>query len=146
MTTEKTTKTAGFSDAERAAMKERAAELRAQKGGRKKANGLEDLLASIEKMPDEDRVLAERIHAIVTDVAPELEAKTWYGQPAWAKDGKVVCFFHSAAKYETRYATFGFNDVEEIESGSMWPTSFSLTAIGDAEAKEIAALVRKLVD
>lgn len=139
-----TKKTSGFTDAERAAMKERAEELRAEKGGKKKADGLKDLLKKIEEMPDDDRVLAERIHAIVTEVAPDLEAKTWYGQPAWAKDGKVVCFFQGAAKFETRYATFGFNDVEELESGSMWPTSFAVTAVGDAEAKKIKALVRKV--
>lgn len=140
-TTKKTT--AGFTDAERAAMKERAEELRAEKGGKKKADGLADLLAKIAEMPDDDRVLAERIHAIVTDVAPQLEAKTWYGQPAWAKDGKVVCFFQGAAKFETRFATFGFNDVEELESGPMWPTAFAVTAIGDAETRKISTLVRK---
>lgn len=138
--------TSGFTAAERAAMKERAAELRAEKGGRKKADGLDDLLAKIAEMPKGDREIAERIHAIVTEVAPQLDAKTWYGQPAWANaDGKVVVFFQSAATFDTRYANLGFNDVAALDDGTMWPTSFAVTGLAEADVRKIRSLVRKAV-
>ena len=137
--------TGGFSDVERAAMKERAAELRAEKGGKKAAAALDDLLKSIAAMPDDQRVIAERIHLIVTEVAPDLRPKTWYGQPAWTNaDGKVVVFFHSAAKYGTRYNTLGFEEASHLDQGVMWPTSFAITGPLDADAeKRIAELVRR---
>lgn len=135
----------GFSATERAAMKERAEELRAEKGGKKAAAGLEDVLASIEAMPDDQRATAERIHAIVTEVAPHLAPKTWYGQPAWATPaGKVVVFFHSAAKYGTRYNSLGFDEAAQLDDGVMWPTAFAITGpLAAAEEKKIAALVRR---
>jgi uncharacterized protein YdhG (YjbR/CyaY superfamily) len=132
----------GFSAEERAAMKERARELKAEKN---KADGESDLLAKIAEMPKADRVMAERLHAIVKDTAPELTPKTWYGMPAYARDGKVVCFFQSAAKFKARYATFGFNDTAKLDDGAMWPTSFALQELGDAEEKKIRALVKKAV-
>jgi uncharacterized protein YdhG (YjbR/CyaY superfamily) len=132
----------GFSAEERAAMKERARELKAEKN---KADGESDLLAKIAEMPKADRVMAERLHAIVKDTAPELAPKTWYGMPAYARDGKVVCFFQSAAKFKARYATFGFNDTAKLDDGAMWPTSFALQELGDAEEKKIRALVKKAV-
>ena len=132
----------GFTAEERAAMKERARELKAEKN---KADGESDLLAKIAEMPKADRVMAERLHAIVKDVAPELSPKTWYGMPAYDKDGKIVCFFQSAAKFKARYATFGFNDKAKLDDGAMWPTSFALKELGDAEEKKIRALVKKAV-
>lgn len=138
--------TAGFTAEERAAMQERARELKAEgRGGVKAAKALEDLLEKIAEMPDGDRVLAERVHAIITDVAPALAPKTWYGMPAWARDGKVLCFFQAAAKFGTRYATLGFNDVATLDDGAMWPTAFALTAITPAEEERIADLVRRAV-
>ena len=134
--------TAGFSPEERAAMKERARELKAEKN---KADGESDLLAKIAEMPKADRVMAERLHAIVKDVAPELSPKTWYGMPAYAKDGKIVCYFQSAAKFKARYATFGFNDTAKLDDGAMWPTSYALRELSDAEEKKIRALVKKAV-
>jgi uncharacterized protein YdhG (YjbR/CyaY superfamily) len=131
--------TESFTAEERAAIKERAKETR------RKVNGETDLLEKIAEMDDGDRAMAERIHAIVTDVAPGLEPKTWYGQPAWAKDGKVVVFFQAASKFKTRYATLGFNDVAAIDDGSMWPTAFALTALTAADEKRIGELVRKAV-
>jgi uncharacterized protein YdhG (YjbR/CyaY superfamily) len=135
----------GFSEVERAAMKERAAELRAEKGGKKAAAALEEVLKSIAAMPDDQRVIAERVHAIVTDVAPALAPKTWYGQPAWANaDGKVVVFFHSAAKYGTRYNTLGFEEASQLDDGVMWPTAYAITGpLGAAEEEHIAQLVSK---
>jgi uncharacterized protein YdhG (YjbR/CyaY superfamily) len=137
-----------FTDEERAAMKERVAELEteARRGSRgSKADGESDLLAKIAEMPKPDRVLAERLHAIVKESAPELAPRTWYGMPAYAKDGKVVCFFQSAAKFKSRYATFGFNDTAQLDDGAMWPTSFALEELTDAEEKKIRALVKKAV-
>jgi uncharacterized protein YdhG (YjbR/CyaY superfamily) len=135
----------GFSDAELTAIKERAAELRAEKGGKKAASGLEDLMKSIRAMPDDQRVIAERVLVIVTEVAPELVPRTWYGQPAWANaDGKVVVFFHSAAKYDTRYNTLGFEEASHLDDGVMWPTSYAITGpLGVAEERQITKLVRK---
>jgi uncharacterized protein YdhG (YjbR/CyaY superfamily) len=130
-----------FTAEERAAMKERARELKAAKG---KAEGESDLLAKIAEMPKADRVMAERLHAIVTSSAPELAPKTWYGMPAYAnKDGKIVCFFRNASKFKDRYATFGFNDATNLDEGSMWPTSYALTGLTAADEKKIAALVKK---
>jgi uncharacterized protein YdhG (YjbR/CyaY superfamily) len=126
----------GFTAQERAAMKERAKE------SRKKANGEADLLTKIAEMDDADRVMAERIHAIVTQAAPELTPKTWYGQPAYAKDGKVVVFFQAASKFTTRYATLGFTDEAHLDDGTMWPTAFALTRLTAADEHRIAELVR----
>jgi uncharacterized protein YdhG (YjbR/CyaY superfamily) len=141
---ETTKKTEGFTDAERAAMKARAEELKAEgRKGAKKADDLEALLAKVAELPDEDRALAERIHAIVTTVAPGLDPKTWYGMPAYARDGKVVCFFKPASKFGQRYSTFGFEDAARLDDGSMWVTSFAVTALGEAEVARIEALVKK---
>jgi len=132
-----------FSAEERAAMKERARELKAQKS---REAGESDLLDKIAEMPATDRRMAERIHAIVTATAPGLAPKTWYGMPAYADgDGKVVCFFKSADKFKERYATFGFNEPAKIDEGSMWATSFALTKLTPADEKKIAALVKKAV-
>jgi uncharacterized protein YdhG (YjbR/CyaY superfamily) len=133
----------GFTAEERAAMRERAKELKAE--GRK-ADGEKDLLAKIREMKGSDRAMAERLHAIVKDSAPGLSPKTWYGMPAYAdKDGKVVCFFQSAAKFKSRYATFGFSDQANLDKGAMWPTSYALTELSAADEKKIAALVKKAV-
>jgi uncharacterized protein YdhG (YjbR/CyaY superfamily) len=139
--TKKGTTSEGFSAEERAAMKERAKETRGKKSG----DGEADLLQKIAEMGDADRAMAERIHAVITEAAPDLEPKTWYGQPAYAKDGKVVVFFQAASKFKTRYATLGFNDVAKIDDGTMWPTSFALTSLTAADEKKIAALVTKAV-
>jgi uncharacterized protein YdhG (YjbR/CyaY superfamily) len=135
----------GFSDIERAAIKERAAELRAERGGKKAADALEDLLTSILAMPDDQRIIAERVHVIVTEVAPGLRPKTWYGQPAWTNAaGKVVVFFHSAAKYGTRYNTLGFDEAARLDDGVMWATSYAITGpLTAAEEMRIAELVKK---
>ena len=139
-----TTKNSGFTEAERAAMKARAEELKAEgKKGAKKADDLETLLAKVAEMPDDERVMAERIHAIVTRVAPHLDPKTWYGMPAWARDGKVVCFFKPASKFGQRYSTLGFEDAARLDDGDMWVTSYALLAVGDAEAARIEQLVEQ---
>lgn len=135
-------KSAGFSDFEKAAMKERAAELKAEA---KRADGEKALLAKIAEMPQPDRALAEGVHAIVMATAPDLAPKTWYGMPAYARDGKVVCFFQSAAKYESRYCTFGFQDAANVDEGSMWPTTFALTKLTASNEARIRALVKKAV-
>ena len=127
---------------ERAAMKERARELKASKN---RAEGEADLLAKIAEMKGSDRTMAKRIHAIVTATAPGLSPKTWYGMPAYARDGKVVCFFQSAQKFKTRYATLGFSDRANLDDGDMWPTAFALKAWTAAEEARIAALVKKAV-
>lgn len=137
--------TNGFTAEERAAMKERAKEVKAGSRKGKKANGEKDVLDKIAEMPESDRAMAERIHEIVKASAPELSPKTWYGMPAYAKDGKVVCFFQSADKFKARYATFGFNDTANLDDGTMWPTSFALTELTDAAATRIAELVKKAV-
>lgn len=131
----------GFTAEERAAMKERAQELR--RGD--KADGESALLAKIAEMPEPDRGMAKRLHAIITASAPALSPRTWYGMPAYAKEGKVVCFFQSAAKFKARYATFGFTDQANLDDGVMWPTSFALTKLTPAEERKIAALVKKAV-
>jgi uncharacterized protein YdhG (YjbR/CyaY superfamily) len=135
----------GFTEEERAAMKERATELKAasRPRGGKKADGESDLLAKIAEMPEPDRVMAERIHAIVKANAPSLSPKTWYGMPAYAKDGKIICFFTPAAKFKSRYASFGFNEDANLDDGVMWPTAWALTKLTAAEEKKIAALVKK---
>ncbi|HSL33967.1 MAG TPA: DUF1801 domain-containing protein [Candidatus Limnocylindrales bacterium] len=140
--------TAVFTDEERAAMKERAKEQKAaaRRGkGAGKADGERDVLAKIAEMPDSDRVMAERIHAIVKANAPDLTPKTWYGMPAYARDGKIVCFFQSADKFKARYATFGFDQEANLDEGTMWPTSFALTELTAADEATIAALVKKAV-
>jgi uncharacterized protein YdhG (YjbR/CyaY superfamily) len=131
-----------FTAEERAAMRERAREVKAEA---EKADGESALLAKIAEMPTADRDLAARLHAIVTAAAPDLAPKTWYGMPAYAKDGKIVCFFRSAAKFKDRYATFGFNDAANLDEGVMWPTSFALKELSAAEEARIAALVKKAV-
>jgi uncharacterized protein YdhG (YjbR/CyaY superfamily) len=138
----------GFTDDERAAMKERTRELKAEahRGPRAdQADGESEVLAKIAEMPKPDRAMAERLHAIVKASAPDLSPKTWYGMPAYAKDGKVVCFFQSAQKFKSRYATFGFSDQANLDEGAMWPTAFALKELTtDAEAR-IGALVKKAV-
>ena len=143
--TKRTTRKAskGFTAEERAAMKERAGELKAARAG--KADGESDVLAKIAEMPEKDRAMAERLHAIVKASAPALSPRTWYGMPAYAKDGNVVCFFQNARKFKTRYATFGFSDKANLDEGAMWPTSFALKELTAAEEKRIAALVKKAV-
>ena len=139
----------GFTDEERAAMKERAREVKAEarRGPRaKKADGESDVLAKIAEMPKPDRAVAERIHAIVKASAPALSPRTWYGMPAYAnEDGKVVCYFTAASKFKERYATFGFNAVANLDDGNMWPTSFALKELTAAEEARIGALVKKAV-
>jgi uncharacterized protein YdhG (YjbR/CyaY superfamily) len=135
----------GWTDAERAAMKERAKEMKAESGRGRKADGESDVLAKIAEMPEPDRSMAERLHAIVKASAPALSPKTWYGMPAYAKDGKVVCFFQSADKFKARYATFGFNDTANLDEGAMWPTSFALNELTATVEAKIAALVKKAV-
>ena len=127
---------------ERAAMKERARELKASKN---RAEGEKDLLAKIAEMKGSDRAMAKRLHEIVTATAPDLWPRTWYGMPAYAKDGKVLCFFQSAQKFSSRYATFGFSDEANLDKGAMWPTSFALTELTAADEAKIAALVKKAV-
>ena len=137
-----------FTDEERAAMKDRAQEMRAaaRRGPRaSKADGESDVLAKIAEMPEPDRVMAERLHAIVKASAPALSPRTWYGMPAYAKDGNVVCFFQSAQKFKTRYATLGFSDKANFDEGAMWPTAFALKQLSaDVEAR-VGALVKKAV-
>jgi uncharacterized protein YdhG (YjbR/CyaY superfamily) len=138
----------GFTDEERAAMKARAKELKtsARRGPRAaKADGESDVLARIAEMPESDRVMAERVHAIVTASAPALSPRTWYGMPAYAKDGNVLCFFRSAAKFKTRYATFGFSDKANLDEGGMWPTDFALKELTAEVEARIGALVKKAV-
>jgi len=138
----------GFTAEERAAMRERAQELKAAtrrgpRGG--KADGESDVLAKIAEMPERDRAMAERLHALIKASAPALSPRTWYGMPAYAKDGKVVCFFQSAHKFKARYATFGFSDKANLDEGAMWPTSFALKELTAAQEKKIGALVKKAV-
>jgi uncharacterized protein YdhG (YjbR/CyaY superfamily) len=129
-----------WTDEERAAMKQRARELKAGK-----ADGESDVLAKIAELPEPDRSMAERIHAVVKVAAPDLSPKTWYGMPGYAKDGKVLCFFTPASKFKERYATFGFNATANLDEGTMWPTSFALTELTAADEARIAELVKKAV-
>jgi uncharacterized protein YdhG (YjbR/CyaY superfamily) len=136
----------GFSDAEKAAMKERARELKAEaRASKSRAEGERALLEKVAEMSEPDRSLAERVHALVTENAPELMPRTWYGMPAYARDGKVVCFFQAAEKFESRYATFGFSDRANLDDGAMWPTSFALTELTAEGEARLAALVRAAV-
>jgi uncharacterized protein YdhG (YjbR/CyaY superfamily) len=136
----------GFTDEERAAMRERAQELKAEaRANKDREAGEKAVLEKIAEMPEPDRSMAERLHAIVKASAPSLLPKTWYGMPAYAKDGKVVCFFQSAQKFNSRYATFGFNDTANLDEGAMWPTSFALKELTTAEEARISELVKKAV-
>jgi uncharacterized protein YdhG (YjbR/CyaY superfamily) len=136
-------KSEGFTTEERAAIKERAQEVKAARGRGGKADGESDLLAKIAEMGAPDRAMAERVHAVITASAPDLEPKTWYGMPAYAKGGKVVCFFQPAEKFKARYSTLGFNDPANLDDGEMWPTAFALTKLTPAVEKKIGALVKK---
>ena len=139
-------KSKGFTDEERAAMRERAQELKAEaRANKKKAEGESDVLAKIAEMQGPDRAMAERLHEIVKASAPALSPKTWYGMPAYAKDGKVVCFFQSAQKFNSRYATFSFSDKANLDEGAMWPTSFALKELTATEEAKISALVKRAV-
>ncbi|MCK6630615.1 MAG: DUF1801 domain-containing protein [Anaerolineae bacterium] len=136
----------GFTDEERAAMKERAQEMRAEaRANKDRAAGESAVLAKIAEMPEPERIMAQRLHEIIKDSAPALSPKTWYGMPAYAKDGKVVCFFQSAQKFNTRYATLGFSDEANLDEGAMWPTAFALKELTAVEEARIAALVKKAV-
>ena len=160
MATKKTTRTSasgvaasrkavkGFTDEERAAMKERTRELKAEasrSGRATQADGEREVLAKIGEMPEPDRGMAERLHGLIKAIAPELSPRTWYGMPAYAKDGNVVCFFQSAHKFKARYATFGFSDKANLDDGAMWPTAFALTELTAADEARIGALVKKAV-
>jgi uncharacterized protein YdhG (YjbR/CyaY superfamily) len=136
----------GFTDEERGAMKERAQEMKAaaRRGARpSEADEVSAVLAKIAELPDSDRALAERLHVIITTSAPALSPRLWYGMPGYAKDGKVVCFFQSAQKFKSRYATLGFNDAANLDEGTMWPTAFALTELTAADEARIGALVKK---
>jgi uncharacterized protein YdhG (YjbR/CyaY superfamily) len=135
----------GFTAEERAAMRERARELKAAGRSSGKTDGEDEVLAKIAELPEPDRAMAERLHAIVKAAAPDLSPRTWYGMPAYAKDGKVVCFFQSAQKFKTRYATLGFSDKANLDESAMWPTAFALTKLTAAEDRRIRALVKKAV-
>jgi uncharacterized protein YdhG (YjbR/CyaY superfamily) len=140
-----TTKTSkGFSADEKAAMRERAKELKAEsRASADREAGLKDLLAKIAEMPPKDRDMAERLHARIMASAPALSPKTWYGMPAYAKDGKLVCFFKAASKFDSRYATFGFEEAARLDDGSMWPTSYALTELTAADEQRIGQLVKQ---
>ena len=147
-TTAKNKTSGGFTAEERAAMKEHAQELKtaARRGPRAaKADGESDVLAKIAEMPEPDRALGERLHAIITASAPALAPRTWYGMPAYAKDGKIVCFFQAAQKFKTRYATLGFNDAANLDEGAMWPIAYALTELTAADEARIGALVKQAV-
>jgi uncharacterized protein YdhG (YjbR/CyaY superfamily) len=141
-TTKRTGSSKGFTAEERAAMKERAKELKADAA---KADGEKALLEKVGEMKGTDRAIATRLHELITEAAPALSPKTWYGMPAYAKDGKIVCFFTPASKFKTRYATFGFNEDANLDEGAMWPTSFAVTKLTAVEEKKIAALVKRSV-
>ena len=143
-TTEK--KYDGFTDEERAAMKDRAAELKsAARSGKKAADDESAVLEKIAEMPEPERAMAERLHAIVKTSAPNLAPKLWYGMPAYARDGKIVCFFQSAEKFKSRYATLGFNDAANLDDGTMWPTAYALMELTADDEARIGALVKKAV-
>lgn len=135
----------GFTAEERAAMKERAQELKAARRGRRAEDDERAVLAKIAEMPEPDRTMAEQLHAIIKASAPDLSPKTWYGMPAYAKDGKVVCYFTPASKFNSRYATFGFTDTANLDDGTMWPTSFALKELTPDNEAKIAALVKRAV-
>lgn len=139
-------KKAGFSAEEQAAMKERAKELKAEARAQKsRAEGERDVLASIAKMPEPDRAIASRLHEIITASAPNLSPRLWYGMPAYAREGKVVCFIQVASKFDTRYPTLGFSDQARLDDGAMWPTAFGIISLSAAEEKKVSALVKKAV-
>jgi uncharacterized protein YdhG (YjbR/CyaY superfamily) len=141
-----TSTSAGFSADEKAAMRERAREAKAEaRRGEDRAAGEADLLAKIAAMPEADRVMAERIHAIVTAAAPDLDPKTWYGMPAYARDGKLICFFKAADKFKSRFATFGFEEDAHLDDGTMWATSWAITKLTAADEARISELVKKAV-
>jgi uncharacterized protein YdhG (YjbR/CyaY superfamily) len=138
--------TQGFTAEERAAMKERAKELKAEaRADKNRAEGESDVLAKIAEMPEPERAMAKRLHEIITASAPVLSPRLWYGMPAYSRDGKIVCFFQSAQKFDTRYATLGFNDTANLDAGAMWPTAFALRELTVAEEEKIGALVKKAV-
>jgi uncharacterized protein YdhG (YjbR/CyaY superfamily) len=144
--TEKSARSKGFTDEERAAMKERAKELKAEaRANKNKAEGESDVLAKIAEMAEPDRAMAKRIHEIIKAGAPVLSPRLWYGMPAYARDGKVVCFFQSAQKFNTRYATLGFSDTATLDDGALWPVAFALKRLTATEEARIAALVKKAV-
>jgi uncharacterized protein YdhG (YjbR/CyaY superfamily) len=134
-----------FTAEERAAMKERAKELRTQSKSGSAAKADKDQLAKIAEMSDPDRRIAERLHELITENVPELTAKTWYGMPGWARGGKVLCFFQAAGKFDTRYPTFGFNEIAALDDGTMWPTAFALTELTAANEKKLLSLIKKAV-
>lgn len=139
-------KSDGFSDVERAAMKERAKELKAEaRAENDKVAGEKDLLSKLAEMPEPDRSMGMRIHKLIKTSVPELSPKTWYGMPAYARDGKVVCFFQSGQKFKTRYCTFGFNEAANLDEGTLWPTAYALTELTAAAEARILALVKKAV-
>ncbi len=145
-TTASGTQSKGFTAEERAAMKNRAQELKAEaRANKSRADGESEVLAKIAEMPDRDRALAERLHALIKAIAPSLSPKTWYGMPAYAKGDKIVCFFQPAEKFKTRYATLGFSDNATLDDGAMWPTTFALKELTGAEEAKIADLVKKAV-
>jgi uncharacterized protein YdhG (YjbR/CyaY superfamily) len=145
-TTEINKKLTGFSDEERAAMKERAQELKAAaRANKNKVDGESDVLAKIAEMPEPDRAMAIQLHAIIKASAPTLSPKTWYGMPAYAKDDKIVCFFQSAQKFKTRYSTFGFSDSANLDEDALWPVAFALKELNTVEEARISALVKKAV-
>ena len=145
-TTEINKKLTGFSDEERAAMRERAQELKAAaRANKNKVDGESDVLAKIAEMPEPDRAMAIRLHAIIKASAPTLSPKTWYGMPAYAKDDKIVCFFQSAQKFKTRYSTFGFSDSANLDEDALWPVAFALKKLNTVEEARISALVKKAV-
>jgi uncharacterized protein YdhG (YjbR/CyaY superfamily) len=135
----------GFTAEERAAMRERAREVKAERRGSGAGDGEADLLAKIAEMSEADRDMAERVHALVKASAPNLEPRTWYGMPAYAKDGKVICFFQPAQKFKSRYSTLGFNDQAHLDDGNMWATAFALKQLTKADEKRIATLVKRAV-
>ncbi len=136
----------GFTAEEQAAMKERARELKAEERASKdRSAGEKDLLAKIAEMPPHERAMASRLHTIITETAPHLWPKTWYGMPAYARDGKVVCYFQSAGKFKTRYSTFGFSDEAKLDAGAMWPTAYALKELTPADEKKIIALMKKAI-
>jgi uncharacterized protein YdhG (YjbR/CyaY superfamily) len=143
--TRPSTTSEGFTDEERAAMKERAHELKATRRRGAKADQTQEVLAKIAEMPEPDRGMAQRLHEVITASAPGLSPRLWYGMPAYAKDGKVVCFFQSAHKFKSRYATLGFNDEARLDDGAMWPTAFALTELTAAEEAFIGELVKTAV-
>jgi uncharacterized protein YdhG (YjbR/CyaY superfamily) len=145
-TTASNKKSKGFTDEERAAMKARAQELKAEaRADKNKADGETDVLAAIAAMPEPERAMATRLHEIIKASAPTLSSKTWYGMPAYARDGKVVCFYQSAQKFKTRYASLGFSDAANLDEGALWPTAFALKKLTAAEEGRIVALVKKAV-